>query len=265
MIARRALGGFFEGIGAANGLDDFFFFMLGDIAIAVFAVGVFVMRVYGVVRLGYRFTGRQGVQVFAMRFVIMGFVVMAVIVVRMRFIVMRVIVEMSFVFGMLAWRQCFAGMIESGLLGSSLVGLRFGHCDVIGQGVVGGRIRRLTFYGSAAHALLVAVMIASAAARTATAATGASTATGAGFMLGFRSTVRAFVFGDQRLTVGDRDLIIVGMDFAEGEKAVAVAAVIDERRLKRRFDAGYLGEIDIAADLAAVRGFKVEFLDPVTT
>jgi hypothetical protein len=37
---------------------------------------------------------------------------------------------------------------------------------------------------------------------------------------------------DQRLTVGDRDLVIVGMDFAEGEEAMAVAAILDEGRLQ---------------------------------
>jgi len=52
-------------------------------------------------------------------------------------------------------------------------------------------------------------------------------------MLGF--------FGQQRVAVGLRNLIIVGMDFAEGQEAVAVSAIIDERRLKRRFDAGDLG------------------------
>ena len=41
---------------------------------------------------------------------------------------------------------------------------------------------------------------------------------------------------DQRLPVGDRDLVVVGMDFRKGEEAVAVAAVIDERRLQRRLD-----------------------------
>jgi hypothetical protein len=41
----------------------------------------------------------------------------------------------------------------------------------------------------------------------------------------------ALVGLDQGLTVGDRDLVIVGMDFAEGEEAVAVAAIFDEGRL----------------------------------
>ena len=50
--------------------------------------------------------------------------------------------------------------------------------------------------------------------------------------LGF--AMGAFVGFDQRLPVGDRDLVIVGMDFAEGQEAVAVAAIFDERRLQRR-------------------------------
>ncbi len=37
------------------------------------------------------------------------------------------------------------------------------------------------------------------------------------------------------------DLVIIGVDFAEREKAVAIAAVIDERRLERRFDPRNLG------------------------
>ena len=46
---------------------------------------------------------------------------------------------------------------------------------------------------------------------------------------------------EQRLPVGDRDLVVVRMDFREREEAVAVAAVLDEGRLKRRLDAGDLG------------------------
>ena len=48
----------------------------------------------------------------------------------------------------------------------------------------------------------------------------------------------ALLLLDQRLPVGDRDLVVVRMDFREGEEAVAVAAVVDERRLERRLDAG---------------------------
>jgi hypothetical protein len=42
---------------------------------------------------------------------------------------------------------------------------------------------------------------------------------------------------------------------------VAVAAIVHERRLKRRFDPGYLGEIDVAAKLSLVAGFEIKVFD----
>ena len=42
-----------------------------------------------------------------------------------------------------------------------------------------------------------------------------------------------FLGRDQRLPVGDRDLEIVGMDFAEGEDAEAVAAINNEGGMTR--------------------------------
>ena len=74
-------------------------------------------------------------------------------------------------------------------------------------------------------------------------------ASGAMVGLGLGRALRALVLGDQRLPVGDRDLVVVGMDFAEGEKAVAIAAVVDEGGLQRRLDARHLGQIDVAAKL----------------
>jgi hypothetical protein len=74
----------------------------------------------------------------------------------------------------------------------------------------------------------------------------------------------ALFFGDQRLPVGDRNLIVVRVNFAEGQEAVAVAAVIDEGRLQRRFDAGDFCEIDVTAQLASVGRLEVEFLDPIS-
>ena len=67
-----------------------------------------------------------------------------------------------------------------------------------------------------------------AAAGVAVARTAAVTAGGAvlAFFLGL--AMGAFVGFDQRLPVGDRDLVIVGVDFAEGEEAMAVAAIFDE-------------------------------------
>ena len=81
--------------------------------------------------------------------------------------------------------------------------------------------------------------------------------------LGVGVAMRALFLGDQRLPVGDRDLIIVGMDFAERQEAVAIAAVVDEGGLQRRLYPRHLGEIDIAAKLSTVRRLEVEFLDTI--
>src|SRR5690242_10196078 len=74
-----------------------------------------------------------------------------------------------------------------------------------------------------------------------------TTAVGAIFALFFSFAMGALVGFDQRLTIGNRDLIVVRMNFTEGEKAVAITAVLDEGRLKRRLDARDLRQIDIAA------------------
>ena len=55
---------------------------------------------------------------------------------------------------------------------------------------------------------------------------------GAVIGIGIGGAVVALFLFNQRLPVGDRDLIIVGMDFGERQEAVAVAAVIDEGRLQ---------------------------------
>ncbi len=43
---------------------------------------------------------------------------------------------------------------------------------------------------------------------------------------------QALLLGDQPFAVGDRDLIVVGMDFGEGQEAMAVAAIFHEGRLQ---------------------------------
>ena len=58
-------------------------------------------------------------------------------------------------------------------------------------------------------------------------------------------------FLKQRLPVGERDLIVVGMDFAEGQEPVAIAAVVHEGRLQRWLDPRDLGQVDIAAQRLA--------------
>ena len=48
-------------------------------------------------------------------------------------------------------------------------------------------------------------------------------------------------FSEQPVAIFLGDLIIIRVDFGEGQEAVAVAAIIDERRLQRGFDPGNLG------------------------
>ena len=49
------------------------------------------------------------------------------------------------------------------------------------------------------------------------------------------------LLGQQRFAVGHRNLLVVRVNFAERQEAVAVAAVIDEGRLERGLHAGHLG------------------------
>jgi hypothetical protein len=70
---------------------------------------------------------------------------------------------------------------------------------------------------------------------------------------------------EQSLPVSDRDLVIVGMNFGEGQEAVAVSAVIDESGLKRWLYARDLGEIDISPKLFLTRRFVIKFLNPIAS
>ena len=55
-----------------------------------------------------------------------------------------------------------------------------------------------------------------------------------------------------------RHLIVVGVDLAEGQEAVALAAIVDERRLQGRLDPGDLGQIDVAFELLLGRCLEIE-------
>nr|WP_315986389.1 hypothetical protein [Bradyrhizobium sp. Bra78] len=101
-----------------------------------------------------------------------------------------------------------------------------------------------------------------------TAAAGVAVARAAaavGAVLGlFLGLAMGLFFGlDQRLPVGNRDLVVVGVDFAEGEEAVAVAAIFDESGLERGFDPGDLGEVDVPAQLLALRGLEIKLFDAI--
>ena len=53
------------------------------------------------------------------------------------------------------------------------------------------------------------------------------------------------------------------MDFAEGQKAVAVAAIFDEGGLQRGLYARDLGEIDISTQLFALGGLEIKLFDTI--
>jgi hypothetical protein len=78
---------------------------------------------------------------------------------------------------------------------------------------------------AALHALAIAATARAAVTRAAAVA-GSVLALFLGLAMG------ALVGFDQGLAVGDRNLIIIGMDFAEGQETVTVAAVFDEGGLQ---------------------------------
>ena len=86
----------------------------------------------------------------------------------------------------------------------------------------------------------------------------------ASLLTGFLGAGLFFLQGQQAFAIGDRDLVVVGVDLAEGEEAVAVAAILDERRLQARFDPDDLGEVDVALELLLRGCLDVVIFEPVT-
>src|SRR5260370_6858547 len=87
---------------------------------------------------------------------------------------------------------------------------------------------------------------------------------GAAIGFGFRVAVGALLLIDQRLPVGDGNLVVIRVDFAERQKTMAVAAIVYERPLERRLDPRHFGKGDVASQLAAAFPFEIQFLKPVS-
>ncbi len=161
----------------------------------------------------------------------------------------------------MARRFLAAGFLDQTLLGQTLLGQ-----SVLDHHGFAGLLMRRKILGSlllagdrlGAHRIARAV-----GARAAVPVAAAAAPAGAMIGVVVGGARVALFLRDQRLPVGDRDLVVVGVDFGERQEAVAVAAVIDERRLQRRFDPRDLGEVDVAAKLLAVSGLEVEFFDAV--
>ena len=61
-------------------------------------------------------------------------------------------------------------------------------------------------------------------------------------------------------SITDRNAVVIGMNFGEGQEGMAIAAILDERGLERRLDPRHLCQIDIALELFAELRLVVEFL-----
>ncbi|WP_283814442.1 hypothetical protein [Bradyrhizobium commune] len=181
----------------------------------------------------------MGVMMIVMAMFVM-IMVMMIVVVMIVAVVLAVMVRVGL--------QVLALMQSAlGVLGQSLAFDRLG-------GGIGTGVEALDDVAADAFAMTAAAGVAVARAAAAVRAVLA-------LFLGF--AMRLLLGLDQRLPVGDRYLIVVGMDFAEGEEAVAVTAIFDEGGLERGFDPCDLGEVDIPAQLLALRGLEIKLFDAI--
>ncbi|WP_441519625.1 hypothetical protein [Bradyrhizobium sp. 2TAF24] len=182
-------------------------------------------------------------------------VVVVLLVVIMLVIMMAMVVVTGMIMVMVVVRVCLdvamgrVGLVMDVLMTIVLMTVMLERLRSVGE--VNGR----AFDDLAADALAMATATRTAVARTPAVRTV--------LRLFFRLAMGAFVGLDQRLPVGDGDLVVIGMDFAEGKEAMPVAAVFDEGGLQRRFDPCDLGEIDITAELLALGRLEIKLFDSI--
>ncbi|WP_409334504.1 hypothetical protein [Bradyrhizobium jicamae] len=186
-------------------------------------------------------------------------VVMMLVVVML--VVMIVVVMIMMIVAVILMPMIFMPMIMR-LMGMTFVGR---HLVIVVRGIerMLERLMRLSLRVDCPldHLALYAVAMAAAAGI----AMARPAAMAAILMLFLGLAMRALISLDQGLTVGDRNLVVVGMDFAEGQEAVPVSAIFDEGGLQRRLYARDLGEIDIAAQLLALGGLEIKLFDAIAT
>jgi hypothetical protein len=183
----------------------------------------------------------MGMVVLVMRMVVIVPMLMIVVIMMLRIgVVMFAVVGVT-VLGMQVFGKHAFGVVVGMVFKVRLSGQR--------------RIRACAFDDLALDTLAIAAAARVAVTRTA--------AVGAVFALFLGLAMGALVGLDQCLAIGDRNLVIIRMDFAEGKEAVAVAAIFDEGRLQRRLYARDFGEVDVAAQLFALGGFEIKFFDAV--
>lgn len=147
---------------------------------------------------------------------------MMMVVVPMSLVIMSLVIMSFVVMIVMIVAFVLAVMLRAGVQVLTLVQSAFGQglaLDRLGRGIG-------AFDDVAADAFAMTTAARIAVARTA-AAVGAVLALLLGLAMGL------FLGLDQRLPIRDRNLVVIGMDFAEGEEAVAVAAIFDEGGLER--------------------------------
>jgi hypothetical protein len=199
-------------------------------------------RGYGLGANGCDRRGRLGVVMVVMivlAVMMMVMIVMVIVIMGMMMVVvtMIVVIMVAMIVVVMIVTFVLAVMLRIGVqmlaLVRSALGVKGLALDRLGRGIG-------AFDDVAADALALTAAAGIAMAR-------ASAAVGAVLALFFGFAMGLFLGFDQRLPVGNRDLVVVGMDFAEGEEAVAVTAIFDEGGLERGFDPCDFGEIDIPA------------------
>ena len=165
---------------------------------------------------------RMVMVVVVMIVVVMIVVIVAMIVVAV--IIMSVTVLIIVVVLMVLMMRMVMRLMLVPLMGDHAVLVMLG----IDRMIVGlGCRKRLRVAGDFDHLALDTVAVAAAAGI----AVARAAAMAAVLVLFLGLAMGALVGFDQRLTVGDRDLVIIGMDFAKGQEAVPVAAILDEGSL----------------------------------
>ncbi|WP_346657333.1 hypothetical protein [Bradyrhizobium monzae] len=236
----RFRDGGLNGLGRNNGLSA----NSGDRRGRILGMSVVVMIVLVVMAMVFMIMSVMVLVIMSVMVIIVLVIVMPVIVVIMVMMIVVVTFVLAVMLGsgvqMLALMRSAVGMLRQGLALDRLC----------------GRIGAETLDDVAADAFALTAAAGIAVARAA-AAVRAVLALFLGFAMGL-------FFGlDQRLPVGHRDLVVVGMDFAEGQEAVAVAAIFNESGLERGFDPCDLGEVDVPAQLLALRGLEVKLFDAI--
>ncbi len=162
-------------------------------------------------------------------FKIMGLKVTAFMMTMFMIVMMMVVIRMLGI-GMIAVGFVLVTLVTMGFMICRRVVRMFVVPIVLGVLVIPIRLRRLRWVECIFDDRALDAVAAAAPSRIAV--TGTAPVAGAvlAFLFGF--AMGALVSFDQRLTISNRDLVLVRMNFAEREEAVAVAAIFNEGGLR---------------------------------